>query len=450
MVVTDGVGGCKLIDYIPAVDINSFHIDETGQNFPPTNTAPANPPANLDAGDTVIEHWDDAQVYWTWDGTNWIKNWVLTEAPDIVTTLVDNADGSFTYTNETGVTSTISICTLMGYCNLDAIGDVNAPTPTSGQVLTWNGTAWVAATLPGGFTGFNINDTNGATPVQGIASGETITFVGNNLITATVTATDTVTHGINTSGASAGQAIIFNGSNAVWATLPTTSNLFTASDDQTVPNTAIVQAGDTYKLQNNNTLLDITLSKTGTVVTALLEPRYTIKEALVGSLADTTMTINGTTYDGNYNSKLHWVSPNSGVTDPALTLAAGLPNPTTLCYAPPAGYKWVARVSANMNVYKSFTTFQPYPYGIYTYIRINGLVGRTEDRRRVPVQQRETGSQICFNDTFDIQQNATSAFKFYLELYIDNNSIQTTFQTWATTFTVDNLLYKVIYELVRA
>lgn len=235
-----------------------------------------------------------------------------------------------------------------------------------------------------------------------------------------------------------------------WATLPTTSNLFTASDDQTVPNTAIVQAGDTYKLQNNNTLLDITLSKTGTVVTALLEPRYTIKEALVGSLAGTTMTINGTTYDGNYDSKLHWVSLNSGVTDPALTLAAGLPNPTTLCYAPPAGYKWVARVSANMNVYKSFTTFQPYPYGIYTYIRINGLFGRTEDRRRVPVQQRETGSQICFNDTFDIQQNATSAFKFYLELYIDNNSIQTTFQTWATTFTVDNLLYKVIYELVRA
>lgn len=220
MVITDGAGNCKLVDFIPAVDINSFHIDETGQNFPPGNTAPANPPANLDPGDTVIEHWDDAQVYWTWDGTNWIKNWVLTEAPDIVTTLADNADGSFTYTNEAGVTSTISVCTLMGYCNLNAIGDVNAPTPTSGQVLTWNGTAWVATTLPSGFTGFNINDTNGATPVQGIASGNTITFVGNNLITATVTATDTVTHGINTSGAISGQVITFNGTNVVWGTAP--------------------------------------------------------------------------------------------------------------------------------------------------------------------------------------------------------------------------------------
>lgn len=290
MVITDGVGNCKLLDYVPAVDTNAFHLDETGSDFPPGNTAPANPPANLDPGDTVIEHWDDTQVYWTWDGTNWVKNWVLSESPDIltsitdngdgtftyldenadptvisvctlmgyctlnaigdvnapsptsgqvltwngtswvattpasfsetVTTLVNNNNGSFTYTNELGSTTNISVCSLISYCSLDAIGDVNAPSPTSGQVLTWNGTSWVATTPAVGFAGFSINDTNAGTPIQPIASGDTITFIGNNLITSTVTATDTVTHGINTSGATAGQVITFNGTNVVWGTAP--------------------------------------------------------------------------------------------------------------------------------------------------------------------------------------------------------------------------------------
>lgn len=220
MVITDGVGNCKLLDYIPAVDINAFHLDETGSNFPPSNTAPANPPANLDPGDTVIEHWDDTQVYWTWDGTNWVKNWVLSESPDILTSITDNGDGTFTYLDENADPTVISVCTLMGYCTLNAIGDVNAPSPTSGQVLTWNGTSWVATTPAGGFAGFSINDTNAGTPIQPIASGDTITFIGNNLITSTVTATDTVTHGINTSGATSGQVITFNGTNAVWGTAP--------------------------------------------------------------------------------------------------------------------------------------------------------------------------------------------------------------------------------------
>lgn len=52
------------------------------QNIPtPTYTTPLTPPANPEAGDTIIEQYLDGIVYWTFDGTNWVKN--FTDSKDI-------------------------------------------------------------------------------------------------------------------------------------------------------------------------------------------------------------------------------------------------------------------------------------------------------------------------------------------------------------------------------
>lgn len=39
-------------------------------------------------------------------------------------------------------------CTMLGNCDIGALGNVASTAPTSGQVLQWNGTAWVPASLP--------------------------------------------------------------------------------------------------------------------------------------------------------------------------------------------------------------------------------------------------------------------------------------------------------------
>lgn len=42
---------------------------------------------------------------------------------------------------------------------LDALSDVTAPTPTNGQVLTWNGSAWVNSTPSAGGTNYGLLNT---------------------------------------------------------------------------------------------------------------------------------------------------------------------------------------------------------------------------------------------------------------------------------------------------
>ncbi len=105
----------------------------------------------------------------TWNGSQWVPL-APGSATETTTTLVDNADGTFTYTNEAGTpvtfdanindadadaTNEIQDLQLVG--NTLTITNNGTATPidlsiynelpstaTSGQVLTWNGSAWVA------------------------------------------------------------------------------------------------------------------------------------------------------------------------------------------------------------------------------------------------------------------------------------------------------------------
>ena len=64
-------------------------------------------------------------------------------------TLVNNNDGSVTFTPGDGSAPVmVDICSLLAFCKLDGLGDVVAPAPVAGEVLSFNGTNWVPVNLP--------------------------------------------------------------------------------------------------------------------------------------------------------------------------------------------------------------------------------------------------------------------------------------------------------------
>lgn len=73
--------------------------------------------------------------------------------------------------------------------------------------------AWV--TPAAGFSGFSITD---GTTTEAIASADTITVAGSDKVTAVVSATDTITVGLDTTGASTNDVLTIDGSgNVIWA-----------------------------------------------------------------------------------------------------------------------------------------------------------------------------------------------------------------------------------------
>lgn len=222
----------------------------------------------------------------------------------------------------------------------------------------------------------------------------------------------------------------------------TTLDVFNVEDTQATPVNVIVDTTD--KIVFINTVI------TKVADTITVSPNYTEKQIAVATLADVSYPIAGS-YDGNYSNQHHWLSLNDAPTNTALTVAGGIPNPTTACYPAPVGFKWVAYVSATMNVFKQWTGVpaQPVPFGVYTYIKVNGSAGRTESRQQVPIKTRETSCELNYSDIFDIAQNATSPMFFYVELYTDSSAVFGTFATWAGSFDIQNIAYRVHYKLIK-
>jgi hypothetical protein len=202
---------------------------------------------------------------------------------------------------------------------------------------------------------------------------------------------------------------------------------------------------------NTLTVAGATLKSTVNGVDSNVVPYipYNVKEVLTNTIPNTTFAV-PSGFDGNYSGHLHYISLNVPALDTALTLSP-LPNPTTTCFAAPAGYKWVARITGTLNVYKSWTgtPAQPVPFGIYTYIKVGTSAGRTETRLNVPIQQRMAGAEASYGDTFDINQSSTTTAKFYVEIYVDDNTNQATFDAWINSINIENISYKVMYELVK-
>jgi hypothetical protein len=92
-------------------------------------------------------------------------------------------------------------------------------------VYVWDSTT--AAYVNASGTGAGLFSITDGTTSQSIGVGNTLSFLDANLIKAEVSATDTLTIGIDTTGATTGQVPSYNGTNVVWST-PTSTNIYTA------------------------------------------------------------------------------------------------------------------------------------------------------------------------------------------------------------------------------
>lgn len=108
-------------------------------------------------------------------------------------------------------------------------------------IYVWDSTtsAYVNASGTGGGL-FTITD---GTNSQSIGVGNTLSILDTNLIKAEVSATDTLTVGIDTTGATTWQVPSYNGTNVVWTT-PLSQNIYT--DDGTLDSDRIVSMNSNY------------------------------------------------------------------------------------------------------------------------------------------------------------------------------------------------------------
>jgi hypothetical protein len=108
-----------------------FH-DEGGTDFNQSATEPVNIPAPLKAGDTVIEDFDDYLVFWTYDGTAWVKNFTHNKADANSTFETYNTTIPVTYTTPNTIPTD------------PEAGDTLIEQFTDGLVYwTYDGTNWV-------------------------------------------------------------------------------------------------------------------------------------------------------------------------------------------------------------------------------------------------------------------------------------------------------------------
>lgn len=161
----------------------------------------------------------------------------------------DISDDSITITETNGDTATISFAKYnvtvttqpngdqLIYQNGNLLGtiykngiDINYDNTTSGLAATNVQAAIdeINSAVVSVWGWFTITDT---TNTQTVVAGDTMTFLGQNLITPVVSATDTVTIGFNTTWATNGQVPYYNWTNVVWTT-PLSENIYT--DDGTL------------------------------------------------------------------------------------------------------------------------------------------------------------------------------------------------------------------------
>lgn len=108
--------------------------------------------------------------------------WTVTSSADTTTTIIDNGDGSFSFSNEQGQQTTIAICDL-----LDALPD---GTITAGKVLGLD----AAGNCIMGDSPSSFSATGQTGPTQVILSTDTLKIIGatNSGVTTTATGTDTI------------------------------------------------------------------------------------------------------------------------------------------------------------------------------------------------------------------------------------------------------------------
>ena len=184
--------------------------------------------------------------FYYWNGTQWVRIVAssdiaaLVAASQTVTNLVDNGDGTITYTNEAGTAQTMNIAAMVTANEVDGIigneianttsnmgltrsgaGTTASPytvglTPgtVTGQVMTWDGTAWVATAIPAEVDGSVTNE------IQALSiAGSTVTLSnGGGSITLPAEVDGDVTNEIQALSIAGSTVSLSNGGGSI--TLP--------------------------------------------------------------------------------------------------------------------------------------------------------------------------------------------------------------------------------------
>ena len=196
----------------------------------------------------------------------------------------------------------ISVATLPATGETDLIYHNQA----DNKFYIWDGTAFVEVPTAASFS-LSMSD---GTTTEALANGNTINFVSSDKVTAVVSATDTVTVGLDTTGATAGQQLTFDGTNVVWgsASTPLADNGLnveagvvelggTLNEDTTI--TLTPGTGDFLRIDNNQTADNYAEFQVGANENTSLyiqEAGATLQTLLAASvlkLSDTSGPLNG-------------------------------------------------------------------------------------------------------------------------------------------------------------
>jgi hypothetical protein len=238
------------------------------------STATVSLSANLDDVSDVTITSATSGDFLKWNGTAWVNDAIDLGTDTTGNYMLDVSAGtgiSITHTPSEGSTATVAL-----NANLDDISDVSASSPTSGDFLKWNGSAWVNDAVDLG------TDTTGDY-VESLVAGTGVTLSNNSGEGATPTVA--IGQSVETS-----DSPTFAG-----ATLDAIQVGITASNeiDTSSGNLTIDSAGGTVTVDDNLVVSgDLTVNGTTTTV-----------NSTVTTVDDPVMTLGGDSAPGSNDSK---------------------------------------------------------------------------------------------------------------------------------------------------
>ena len=181
----------------------------------------------------------------SWNGTDyeWVDGGSNTSLADLTDVIGTPGTGSILVWDATG--SLKWEAATLSYFSLSELGDVATTSPSTNQVLLWNGSAWAPGTISGNSTSLSLNNltdvslgtlnTNDYLKWDGSAWVDSVidwTHIANKptiLTTADLYTDSDVDAHLNRSSAATNQVLTWNGTDYSWTT-PATSNVSVLND----------------------------------------------------------------------------------------------------------------------------------------------------------------------------------------------------------------------------
>lgn len=164
---------------------------------------------------------------WTYNGTAWVLS-IGTVAIANAAINVSKIDGGTATNNyflkvNTSANSGLTWSTLSETVNLTGLSDVTISSPSSGQVLKYNGNAWINDADAAG-TSINSLDDIGDVVISSPSSGQVLKYNGNTWVNGTDNAGTTINFlddvgDVSVTGVVAGKVLQYNGNAWVGATV---------------------------------------------------------------------------------------------------------------------------------------------------------------------------------------------------------------------------------------